>query len=133
MKTTSPPWVGPPAGVSGYGGDGHEASANSPLPGLLMSLRQFKDAGVPAYRIVMGLPWCGRERGLGPLTVDPETSRKPPKHPETTTNIVWTGLKPTPKPRNQDRKAVNNHGWDCTARPVWPRLGLRLRPRGHAV
>ena len=31
-----------PAGVTGYGGDGHDASANSPLPGLEMSLAQFK-------------------------------------------------------------------------------------------
>ena len=43
----------------GYGGDGHMADANSPLPGLLMSLEQFKQAGVPANRVVMGLPWYG--------------------------------------------------------------------------
>eukprot|EP01051_Picozoa_sp_SAG22_P011924 SAG22_NODE_1190_length_5206_cov_1.878990_6_plen_104_part_00 len=42
-----------PAGVTGYGGDGHDASANSPLPGLMMSLAQFKALGVPANRVVM--------------------------------------------------------------------------------
>ena len=35
------------------------ADANSPLPGLLMSLEQFKQAGVPPNRVVMGLPWYG--------------------------------------------------------------------------
>ena len=45
--------------MTAYGGDGHDASANSPLPGLLMSLEQFKKAGVPADRVVMGLPWYG--------------------------------------------------------------------------
>eukprot|EP01052_Picozoa_sp_SAG31_P004608 SAG31_NODE_192_length_20788_cov_8.938083_10_plen_328_part_00 len=42
--------------VTGYGGDGHVADANSPLPGLVMSLEQFKDVGVPMDRIVVGLP-----------------------------------------------------------------------------
>ena len=40
-------------GVIGYGGDGRETSANSPLPGLEISLAQFKALGVPANRIVM--------------------------------------------------------------------------------
>jgi hypothetical protein len=43
--------------ISGYGGNGHIASANSPLPGLMMSLDQFKNAGVPADRVVVGIPW----------------------------------------------------------------------------
>ena len=47
------------AHVQGYGGDGHLAEANSPLPGLLMGLEQFKQAGVPADRVVIGLPWYG--------------------------------------------------------------------------
>jgi hypothetical protein len=33
--------------------------ANSPLPGLMMSLDQFKNAGVPIDRVVVGLPWYG--------------------------------------------------------------------------
>ena len=51
------------ANVSGYGGDGHLAAANSPLPGLMMSLDQFKAAGVPANRVVMGVPWYGASQG----------------------------------------------------------------------
>ncbi len=47
--------------ISGYGGNGHIAMANSPLPGLMMSLDQFKNAGVPIDRVVVGLPWYGRE------------------------------------------------------------------------
>jgi hypothetical protein len=43
--------------ISGYGGNGHIAMANSPLPGLMMSLDQFKNAGVPIDRVVIGLPW----------------------------------------------------------------------------
>ena len=46
-------------GPQGYGGNGHIASANSPLPGLMESLREFENAGVPADRVVVGIPWYG--------------------------------------------------------------------------
>ena len=52
------------ANVSGYGGNGHIASANSPLPGLMMSLDQFEQAGVPANRVVVGVPWCTAPKAL---------------------------------------------------------------------
>ena len=52
--------------ISGYGGNGHIAMANSPLPGLMMSLDQFKNAGVPIDRVVVGLPWCGLDLNRPP-------------------------------------------------------------------
>ena len=45
--------------ITGYGGDGTMADANSPLPGLLMSLGQFADLGVPASKVTMGVGWYG--------------------------------------------------------------------------
>ena len=35
------------------------ADANSPLPGLLDSLGQFADLGVPASKVTMGVGWYG--------------------------------------------------------------------------
>ena len=45
--------------ITGYGGDGTMADANSPLPGLLDSLGQFADLGVPASKVTMGVGWYG--------------------------------------------------------------------------
>ena len=35
------------------------ADANSPLPGLAISLKQYQTHGIAASKIVMGLPWYG--------------------------------------------------------------------------
>ena len=54
-------------GCDGYGGDGSTASANSPLPGLRIGMKQYASQGVPMDKIVLGLP-CDRSRMLLALT-----------------------------------------------------------------
>lgn len=41
-----------------YGGYGSVADANSPLPGILDSIDQFDNLGIPRNQVVVALPWC---------------------------------------------------------------------------
>jgi hypothetical protein len=52
----SPCTTYPGGACTGYGGDGTVASANSPLPGLKMAIKQYADQAVPMDKIVLGLP-----------------------------------------------------------------------------
>jgi GH18 family chitinase len=53
------PW--PPGSIPGAVGpyDSGMADANSPLPGLAISLKEYIGNGIPAGQIVLGLPWYG--------------------------------------------------------------------------
>ena len=49
----SPCTAYPGGPCTGFGGDGTVASANSPLPGLKMAMRQYAEQGVSMDKIVL--------------------------------------------------------------------------------